>query len=359
MDVAASFRALAPAARLAAQVLGSIYPLASNATELARVLRVAGIKLDGRPVTTAGVTRAAEEAVESGLVAPHRSGKRALAGVEQAATWLTREASRGGILEPIRSAHGKEAKASSRRLERDWERMEVRCRTVSGNFEALGDRVRAECWSFLAQPGATDLFATLPERFRDQALQTCLGEVIRHAAPSEPIITACYASATNLAALASDIAFVRVLQGRMDDALKVFDTLPADRSDAPAVRSDQKAIQALIALVRGDGDTARRCLRSHHAARVEMPRRPAGVALSAPLALSLLALVQRDAPEDRNLFSAFLELPRRGLAATTAQVAMYAAALRVGRTEPFCRSVRSGDHHLRATAYRRGTAAGG
>jgi len=171
MDVAASFRALAPAARLAAQVLGSIYPLASNATELARVLRVAGIKLDGKPVTTAAVTRAAEEAVESGLVAPHRRGQRALVGVEQAATWLTREALRGGILEPIRNAHGKEAKASSRSLERDWGLMEVRCSTVSGNFEALGDRVRTECWSFLAQPGAADLLATLPERFRDQALQ--------------------------------------------------------------------------------------------------------------------------------------------------------------------------------------------
>ena len=334
MDVAASFRALAPAGRLAAQVLGSIYPLACSATELARVLRVAGIELDGRALTVAGLTRAAEEAVESGLVAPHRSGKSALAGVEQAATWLTREASRGGILEPIQNAHGKEAKASSRRLERDWQRMEVRCKTVSGNFEALGDRVPSECWTFLAQPGATDLLATLPERFRNQALQTCLGEVIRHAAPAEAIITACYASSTDLAALASDIAFVRVLQGRMDDALKVFDALPAERSDTPAVRSDQKAVQALIALVRGDCDTARRCLQRHHAARIESPRRPAGVALSAPLALSLLALVQRDAPEDRNLFKAFLELPRRGLATTTAQVAMYASALRVGRTEP-------------------------
>ena len=335
MDVAAGFRALAPAARLVAQVLGSIYPIARDATELARVLRVAGIKLDGRHLAVAGIRRAAEEAAGSGLVAPLRRGKNALAGVEQAAPWLTREASRGGILEPIRSAHRKEAQASSRSFERDWERMEVRCNTVSGNFEAVADRVRDECWSFLAQPGATDLLATLPERYRKQALQICLDEVIHHAAPANPIIAACYADAGNLASLASDIAFVRVLQGHMDAALKVFDKLPPERSDTAAVRSDQTAIQALIALVRGDSETARRCLQSHHTARVERPRRHAGVVLSAPLALSLLALVQRDAPADRHLLNAFLELPRRGLAATTAQVVTYAAALRVGRIEHF------------------------
>ena len=149
---------------------------------MARILRVAGIQCDGRVLTIAGVTQAAGKAVEGGLVARVRARRNTFAGTQQAATWLTREAARRGVLEPIRRAHRDEAKSSSRSFRTDWERMEVRCNTASGTFAAIPDGVRDECWSFLAYPDASDLLATLPERFQGPALRTCLSEVIFQAA---------------------------------------------------------------------------------------------------------------------------------------------------------------------------------
>ncbi len=331
-DVAARFRALAPPARLVALLCGSIYPIVRETTELARVLRAAGIRLNGRVLTIAGVTRAAQEAVESGLVARVRARKDTFAGARQAATWLTREAARRGMLEPIRSAHREEAESCSRSFRQDWERMEVRCNTVSGTFAAVPDRVPDECWSFLAYPDAADLLATLPERHQGPALRTCLREVIFDAAPADPIVAACYAYGADLPSQAADIAFIRVLQGRMDAALEEFDRVPRERSDHPSVRSGHTAVQALVALLRGDYETARRCLEGHHGARIEGPRGRHGAVLSAPLALSLLALVQRDSPADRNLFEAFFDVPRTGTATSIAMAVEYAAALRTGRS---------------------------
>ena len=334
LDVEARFRALEPAARLVTLLCGSIYPIGREVTELARVLRVAGIRSDGRPLTIAGVTRAAAKAVESGLVAQVGADRNTFSGARQAATWLTREAARRGILEPIRSAHREEAKSSSRSFRQDWERMEVRCSTVSGTFAAISDRVREECWSFLAYPDATDLLATLPERHQGPALRTCLNEVIFQAAPAEPTVAACYACAADLPSLTADIAFIRVLQGRMDAALKEFDKLSGARSDHPSTRSEHTAVQALVALLRGDYETARRCLEAHHGALIEGPRRRQGEVLSAPLALALLALVQRDAPADRHLLDAFLQLPRQRTATSIVPAIEYAAALRGGRGRP-------------------------
>ena len=334
VDVAAQFRSLAPAARLVALLCGSIYPIVREVTELARVLRVAGIQCDGRVLTIAGVTQAAGKAVESGLVARVRARRNTFAGTQQAATWLTREAARRGVLEPIRRAHRDEAQSSSRSFRTDWERMEVRCNTASGTFAAIPDGVRDECWSFLAYPDASDLLATLPERFQGPALRTCLSEVIFQAAPAEPTVAACYASAANLPSQAADIAFIRVLQGRMDAALKEFDKLSGARSDHPSTRSEHTAVQALVALLRGDYETTRRCLESHHGARIEGRRGRRGEGLSAPLALSLLALIQRDAPADRHLLDAFLELPRQRTATSIVLAIEYAAALRSGRSRP-------------------------
>ena len=93
-----------------------------------------------------------------------------------------------------------------------------------GRFTRIyGDAVGPEEWRFLTEPGAAGLLRTLPEACRDRALAGCLMRVINAAAPPEPIIEACRELGSDPSEFAAEVAFIRILQGRMPSGTSLRD----------------------------------------------------------------------------------------------------------------------------------------
>ena len=108
--------------------------------------------------------------------------------------------------------------------------MLFRCYVVAGDFNRLEDLVGAapttDRWRLLAEPLATDILEALPKRYIENALSGCLRHVYDTAAPSAPVIEICERLSSEPHVHAPEIAFIRLLQGRFEEADAVFEALP-------------------------------------------------------------------------------------------------------------------------------------
>ena len=301
LELADPFDRLSPEAQAVALVYGVVHPHACTSTQVVQILRDAEIRAHGQRLSSARVREADLELVEAGLAyVPRRDmGLRASS---HWAPWLTMRAHRGGMLDRIVAGHGR---AGPRLPYYDGDvrtAMALRCATVAGRFDHIhGAAVEPHQWGFLAEPGAAGLLRTLPEACRDRALAGCLMEVIHAAASPEPIIEACRELAPDRTAFAAPIAFIRILQGRLDEVDAVFDALvPALRESKPA-RTGRAGARALVALLRGDDGEALRLIESAVAAEREGTRKRNVFPASQAFALSLLSLVRDDSPPSRAL----------------------------------------------------------
>ena len=331
IDPKAVFRSLPPSMRLTALVGGVLSPLAYGIAELARILHVAGLKAGGRNVTAKLVTKAAGELERRGIASRSGLESRIMTIEPRWTTWLTREAHRLDLLEPIREAHDKAVPSYYGYGRPGSDAMKLRCAAVAGRFDLLPKQVAASDWGFLAQPGADGLLDTLPEQHRDAALRGCLNEVIHRAAPPEPVVIACRETGSAPERYAVDVAFIRILQGRLDDAPAVFDELPSPIRDGKRVRTDRAAVQALTATLRGDDESALRAIETAIAAERAGNRRRTTVPDSMPFTLSLLSLVRADEPAHRALLADVLNARRKqGETSAALDAVASAAELRAG-----------------------------
>ena len=216
-DLAGLFHSLSPAAQTAALVYGVVHPHDCTVSQLAHILRHAELAAHGHRLTNARLRDADRELVESGLAyAPRRGG--GLRASPHWAPWLTMQAHRAGVLDRIVAGHGRVHPRLSYYDDEARTAMALRCCTVAGRFGHInGAAVGPEEWGFLAEPGAAGLLRTLPESCRDRALSGCLMRVINAATPPEPIIDACRELASDPSVFAAEIAFIRILQGRLDE----------------------------------------------------------------------------------------------------------------------------------------------
>ena len=331
IDLKAVFQSLPPWARLTALVGGVLSPLAYGIAELARMLRLAGLKAGGRNVTATLLRKAADELERRGVASPSARDSRIMTIEPQWTTWLTREAHRLDLLEPIREAHHKAVPSFYGYGRPGSGAMKLRCATVAGRFDLLPKHVADSDWGFLAQPGAAGLLETLPEQHRDAAIGGCLHEVISRAAPPEPVVAACREIGSAPERFAVDIAFIRILQGRLDDATATFEDLPSQARDSRPVRTDRAAVQALIATLRGDDESALGAIETAISAERAGNRRRTGVPVSMPFLLSLLSLVRVDTPASRTRLEEVLSAGRKQGGPSTALDAVASAAeLRAG-----------------------------
>ena len=302
-DLAGLFHALSPDAQAAALVHGVVHPHVHTTSEVARILRHAEVPAQGRYLTNARLRDAGRELVSSGLAyAPRRGG--GLAASPHWAPWLTMEAHRAGMLDRIVAGHGQVHPRLSYFDDEARTAMALRCSTVAGRFWHIkGAAVEPQEWGFLAEPGAAGLLRTLPEAFRDRALEGCLMRVIQGAAAPEPIIEGCRELGSDPAAFAAHIAFIRILQGRLDEVDAVFDALPPAASGHKRVRTGRAGAAALVAMLRGDDGEARRLIESAVAAEREGTRKRNVFPASPAFALSLLSLVRDDSPSSRALLA--------------------------------------------------------
>ena len=311
IDLDAVFQSLSPSARLTALVGGVVSPLTYGTAELARMLRLADLKAGGRNVTATLVRQASDELVRNGIFDPANRDSRIMATDPQWTTWLTMEAHRIDLLDRIREAHDGAIPSYYGYGRPGSDLMKLRCATVAGRFDLVPGTVPDSDWGFLAQPGAAGLLGTLPEQHRDAALRGCLAEVVDRAAPPEPVVAACRELGSDPERFAADIAFIRILQGRLDAAPATFDELPAARRDTPSVHMDVAAVQALIATLRGDDEAALRSIQAAVGVRRTGAKRRLPVPDSKPFMLSLLSLVRADTPSSGTRLAEILDAGRR------------------------------------------------
>ena len=308
------YAALSPAARLVAQAYGVVAPHPMGVPRTTKVLATAGVRLLGRRVTEAEIRRCNQEIIDAGIgfkpVRPVNSG---VCAARHWAVLLTSEAHREGRLEPILSAF--EVTRTGPRSDPYIYETLFRCYVVDGDFANLdglvGNEFLVDDWRFLAEPLAHDILARLPKRHIDHALAGCLREVMGTASSAEPVIAACRRFATAPEVHVADIAFIRVLQGRFEEAEDVFAALPAAVRDVKTATAGLAATRAVIAMLRGDDAAARRyidvCVQAERAGtrrRNVFPDFPA-------FALSLLSLVRIDSPESHALLTQLLRTAER------------------------------------------------
>ena len=311
LDLARRFDRLSPEAQAAALVYGVVHPHACTSTQVVQILRDSEIRTHGQRLTSARVRDAERDLVKAGLVyVPRRDlGLRASS---HWAPWLTMRAHQGSMLDRIVAGHGRVHPRLSFHDHDSRTAMALRCNTVAGRFDRIhGAAVEPHQWGFLAGPGAAGLLRTLPEAFRDRALAGCLMEVIHAAASPEPIIDACRELAPDRTAFAASIAFIRILQGRLDEVDAVFDALAPASRESKRARTGRAGARALVAMLRGDDGEARRLVESAVAAEREGTRKRNVFPASPAFALSLLSLVRDDSPPSRALLALLVRTSER------------------------------------------------
>ncbi|MCY4452922.1 MAG: DEAD/DEAH box helicase [Immundisolibacterales bacterium] len=315
-ELAEFFDSLSPDARAAALVYGVVDPHVCTAPQIARILEHAldhgDIESRGRRLSTARLREANREVVEKRLVFAPRRGA-GLRASPHWAPWLTLEAHRCGLLDRIVAGHEHVHPRHPYYHDEARAAMELRCHTVAGRFSHVrGDRIGPEGWRFLAEPGAAGLLRTLPEAWRDRALSGCLMHVIRTAAPPEAIVEACRDLGSDPPAFAADIAFIRILQGRLDEVDAVFDALPPELREDKRARTGHAGARALVATLRGDDGEARRHIEAAVAEERAGTRKRNVFPASPGFALSLLSLVRDDSPSSRTLLTQLLRTAEQG-----------------------------------------------
>ena len=305
------FHSLSPESQAAALVYGVVHPHVCTSSQVAQILQHTGIGAHGHRLTGARIRNADQELAGAGLAyAPRRGG--GMRASAQWAPWLTIQAHRGGMLDRIVADHGRVHPRLSYYDDEARTEMTLRCNTVAGRFGRIHTAaIQPGDWGFLAEPGASDLLRTLPEACRDRALVDCLVRVVTVAASPEPIIEACRDLGSDPMAFAAHVAFIRILQGRLDDADAVYDALPPAAGEQKRARIGRAGVRALVAMLRGDDSEARRYIEAAVAIEREGTRKRNVFPASSAFALSLLSLVREDSSSSRTLLAPILRAAER------------------------------------------------
>ena len=291
-SVSDTFADFAPAARLLAEAYGVIAPHAMGVASIAKVLSQAKV----RSLNAEQIRRFNRELIDAKICM--RDAREGVRATTQWALPLTRFAHAADRLLPILAAF----KSVYRRYWYDPHEREmlIRCYAVCRDFKRLqaliDEAPKVDDWRPLAEPLAADILEALPNRLIETALSGCLRHVYDTAAAAEPVIDICQELSVEPQVHAPEIAFIRLLQGRFDDAEAVFEALPATALATKPATTGLAATRALIATLRTDYDAAQRYIDAALAAeKVGTRRRNLFPDLPA-FALSLLSLVRIDSP---------------------------------------------------------------
>ena len=326
-NFAAVWDGLSAPVRLLAQAYGVIAPHAMGMKQVQHLMAQANVRLATRPLGIDRIRRCNSELIQAGIAA-----KRFNQGVEAMPQWslaLTRAAHEAGNLRPLLAAAQEHFRYYPNT--EDGCEMRLRCYLVAGELTRLermvaGQELTPDVWWFLAAPFAADLIDTLPGALRTHALRGCLEFVIDTAAPAEALIESCAVADVDRTALAAEVAFVRVLQGRLDSAEAALDDLPPDlRAQKPA-RTGLASIRALIAVVRGHDGEAQQRIEEALALERSGTRKRLVFPDCRAFALSLLGLVRRDTPPAAELLDQIFRAAKHNDAAWPTELGFVSAA---------------------------------
>ena len=278
------------------------------------MLASAQFKSEGRRVQNTHAKAAGEELLKAGLVS-HAEIKKELRAVRSWAPWLTLEAFRKRALNGIMDAfEHKQPPYWHYYNDPVRNAMWLRCFTVAGRFKDIEKNltgIRADDWRFLAEPDATGLLATLPPKYLTPALNGCLSQVIETLASPEPIIDACYKLAPDISLHFAEIAFIRILQGRLDEALSIFNEFQGDTRNIKRIRTDLAATRAFIATLRADDEEATRFIQAAIAEEKAGTRKRNVFPAVRAFTLSLLSLLRSNTPASLTMLEQLIRVANR------------------------------------------------
>ena len=251
-EIPSLYNALSPAAQRVALALGVAYPNFLTSDQVADILQRPQLWSAGSQFVRVQYKAACAEATKAGVATTEHGG--ALSAVGHWAPWLTLQAFRENVLEGIEDGYRAQFQRHwmGARYEREFQ-MRLRAHTIAGRFDrirVLGD-MEEEDWHWLILPGVAHLLPTLPGDLGDQAFTACFDRVVQTATAPEPILEAWGESGDRRAGFASEVAYIRVLQGAHQDAFKVFEDLPDDLRATKPVRTGLASTRALVAMLRG------------------------------------------------------------------------------------------------------------
>ena len=299
------YERLTPTARLVAQLYGVAAPTPIASALAQRILDRARLRIDRRPVFSQEIRRCNADLEKAGVV---RRGS-VESPVVAAREWvipLTRAADRDGNLEHL--LNGIRSGISYWRYGDGFEDKLIRARLVEGDtaaVQALVGRVYMPrgYWRFIAAPWAEELFSALPASLRPTALRDCVSHVLETAAPAESVIAVAMENPETRLTLTPEAAFIRVLQGRFDDAEALFSGLSAKVQEEKPIAIAWAATRALIAVLRSNDDEARRCIDQALGLERAGTRKRLLFPDCRAFALALLALVRIDSAPCRDLLN--------------------------------------------------------
>ena len=248
------YRKLPPMAQLVAQCYGVVHPIGLTRSSVVNLCARADIRYQGKRLTQEQARSATGTLLDAGVAYRNHSQ-----GVVLDTAWalpMTVAARRQGTLEAI--YHAYERQQTTYGYFRQPHRLEmlVRYCVVRGRIAELESvsSIPSTAWRFLAYDETGELLAALPARYRRTAAGACLGEVIENLGPCERVINSL--SEEDTAYFADEIAFVRVLQGRFDEAERTFTDLPERTRASKRLLVALAATRALIAMLQGDDEQA-------------------------------------------------------------------------------------------------------
>jgi superfamily II DNA or RNA helicase len=255
------YKSLSHVAQLVALVYGVSHPLYVDKRQIMEALASAKLRHQGQRIHSRQVKAAVEELEIAGFIRkePHNNNFRL---DPSWAPWLTMEAYRLRTLGKLRGAlAGDFTLRYGYYRNQELKAMDLRCLTVLGQFAEIDKNypdISADDWRFLAEPGAASLLPRVPAQQLTSALSGSLAQAIETLAEAEPIIKACYQLAPDIAPHLCDIAFLRILQGRLDEAVSTLDKLEqeTDTPESGRLKIDALAVRAFIATLRGADEEA-------------------------------------------------------------------------------------------------------
>ena len=224
---------------------------------VASLLRRAQIRLNGRWVGAETVRRANRELLNASLV--HRGRGQDVIACADRCLEFTLAAHRDGHLAQLMQHFERPRQYVYASIE-TWKQTQLRWCVAAGQFQWI-DALEVDhpgYWNFLGHPLGIPLLTQVPPQHREQAIAGALGEIIDTLQAPEAAVAACRELTADRAQHAAELAFIRILQGRLDEACALFDELPAAAQERKPATTARASLRALVATLRGDDETAGR-----------------------------------------------------------------------------------------------------
>lgn len=303
-----SYAALSPAAQLVAQAFGSVYPNDPARARVVRWLAQADLLANGERITQSTIKDAMGELIAARILELGKKGTGTRVNADWA-TFLTMQAHDQNRLDAIVLAHDHDQKENSW-----WDggqhrrSMLLRYLVVTGRFARIAKlgALPTLDWSFLLADEARDLWKVLPADQRKAAVSACLRHALWNAAPLGVLFAVADLLAKTDPLLAGEVALVRVMRGDFVGATGSFQGLSADLAVSPTGLAQRASLEAFIATLRGDDESAVQLIDDALVAQRGASRKRNVFPNSRAFTLSLLSLVRLGTPDSLGLLNGLL-----------------------------------------------------